>query len=145
MPTIKQLPVATAVKSTDLLPVSQGGSTRALTVGGLLSSTQAALSLAPGKLLGRISPPGGGPEPVGVGAGLAVVSGSIAATGADHLALPVATGLRPTDEVLVNTDGVPKRLPSTMLRGLFKAGSGVSIGDDGTVSWHFGVRSLRSR
>ncbi len=134
MPTIKQLPAATAIQTTDLLPVSQGGATRALTIGGLLSSTQAAISLASGKLLGRASPTAGGPEPIGLGPGLAVVSGSIAATAGDHLGLPQATALLPADEVIVNTDGAAKRMPSAMLRALFRAGSGVSIDGDGVVS-----------
>ena len=134
MPTIRQLPAASAIQTTDLLPVSQGGTTRALTIGGLLSSTQAAISLASGKLLGRVSQTAGGPEPIGLGAGLAVVSGSIAATGADHLALPAAAGLLPADEVIVNTGGTAKRMASTMLRALFSAGSGVAIDADGVIS-----------
>ncbi len=134
MPTIKQLPAATAIQATDLLPVSQGGATRALTIGGLLSSTQAAISLASGKLLGRVSQTAGGPEPIGLGTGLAVVAGSIAATAVDHLTLPQATALLPADEVIVNTDGAAKRLPSAMLRALFRAGSGVSIDSEGVVS-----------
>lgn len=40
MPTIKQLPAATAVGGNDLIPVSQNGLTRGTTVSTLLSNTQ---------------------------------------------------------------------------------------------------------
>ena len=134
MPTIKQLPAATSVSATDVLPVSQGGTTKALTVGGLLSSTQAAISLTSGKLLGRASSVAGGPEPVALGSGLSISSGAISATGSDHASLPVSAGLVSGDEVVVNSGGAPKRMPAPMLRALFTAGSGVSIDAGGTIS-----------
>ena len=134
MPTIKQLPVATSIQASDLLPVSQGGATRGLTIGGLLSSTQAAIALAQGKLLGRVSGTAGGPEPVDVGSGLAVSAGSLVADGSDHLALPVAAGLAVDGEVIVNSDGVAKRLGYGELRALFSAGQGVSIDAGGQIS-----------
>ena len=134
MPTIKQLPVATSIQASDLLPVSQGGTTRGLTIGGLLSSTQAAIALAQGKLLGRVSGTAGGPEPVDVGSGLAVSAGSLIADGSDHLGLPVATGLSVDGEVVVNSEGVAKRLGYGGLRALFSAGQGVSIDANGQIS-----------
>lgn len=133
MPTIKQLPAATSVNATDVLPISQGGTTKALTVAGLLSSTQAALSLASGKLLGRVSGSAGGPEPVSVGAGLSVDGGTLSATAADHVTLPLAAALGAGDEVVVNTGGHAARMPAVALRDLFSAGSGVSI-SGGTIS-----------
>jgi hypothetical protein len=51
MPTIKQLPAATSVAAGDLLPLSQGGTTKALAVGSLLSSVQTAISVTPSSLL----------------------------------------------------------------------------------------------
>ena len=134
MPTIKQLPAATSVNATDLIPVSQGGTTRGLTVAGLLSSTQAAISLASGKLLGRVSAAAGGPEPVNVGDGLTLTLGTLAATGGDHLHLPIATSLGPNDEVVVNSNNAAQRMPATMLRGLFTAGVGISIDPNGLIS-----------
>ena len=134
MPTIKQLPVATSVAVSDLLPISQGGTTRGLAVGGLLSSTQPAISLVSGKLLGRVSTTAGGPEPVGVGSGLAVAAGVIAATGDDHTRLPISTSLLAGDEVVVNSAGSAKRMAATSLRNLFTAGTGVSIDGSGTIS-----------
>ena len=81
MPTIKQLPLATSIQASDLLPVSQGGTTRGLPIGALLSSTQAAISLAPGKLLGRVSGTAGGPEPIDVGSGLGITAGVLTPDG----------------------------------------------------------------
>lgn len=134
MPTIKQLPVANSVSASDVVPVSQGGTTRSLSIGNMLSSTQAAIALTPGKLLGRASPTAGGPEPLSVGIGLAVSSGMVSATGEDHTQLPAAGGLSAGDEVVVNSGGAAKRLPATMLRGLFSAGAGVTIDAAGAIS-----------
>jgi hypothetical protein len=69
MPTIQQLPRATAVMEDDTLPVSQGGVARAVPVATLLDGTQPALTLAAGTLLGRVSKGAGGPEPVAIGPG----------------------------------------------------------------------------
>ena len=134
MPTIKQLPLANGVSSTDVIPVSQGGTTRSLTVAGLLSATQPALSVVPGKLLGRASVFAGGPEPLDVGAGLVLDGGVVRATASDHALLPVAQALASNVEVVVNSDGAAKRLPASMLRGLFSAGEGIVIGVDGAIS-----------
>ena len=134
MPTIKQLPVASSVNDTDLIPVSQGGTTKGLLVGGLLSSTQPAISLAATKLLGRVSPTAGGPEPVSVGLGLAMTAGTMTATGADHLQFPASAALGAGDEVLVNSGGAAKRMAATALRGLFSAGGGIAIDGSGVIS-----------
>ena len=134
MPTIKQLPAATSVSASDVIPVSQGGTTRSLSIGGLLSSTQAAISLASGKLLGRVSASAGGPEPVNIGTGLTLSAGTLAATGDDHRYLPVSTRISSTDEVIVNSDNAARRMPAAMFRGLFTAGSGISIDPDGLIS-----------
>ena len=134
MPTIKQLPVATSVGDTDLIPVDQGGTTKGLLVGGLLSSVQPVISLATMKLLGRVSPGAGGPEPVSLGTGLAIAGGAVAATGADHLQLPAATALAGGDEVVVNSGGAAKRLAAVALRGLFSPGSGIAIDGSGVIS-----------
>lgn len=134
MPTIKQLPAATAVGGSDLVPVSQNGLTRSVTVGALLGNTQPMLSLAQGALLGRISPGLGSPEAVGVGTGLTLQSGTVLANGQDHLSLTLATSLLPGDEVLINSSGLPRRLPANQIRSLFSAGSGVQIDNNGVIS-----------
>ncbi len=127
MPTIKQLPLAATVSATDELPLSQGGFTRSVRASVLLGGTQAAITLAQNKLLGRVSTSPGGPEPIGVGAGLGVQAGVLAATGADHAAFQPAAGLSTGDEVVINSGGAPKRIAATGLRGLFSAGAGVTI------------------
>jgi len=124
MPTIKQLPLATSIQASDLLPVSQGGTTRSLAIGSLLSSVQTAIALAPGKLLGRVSATAGGPEPLDVGLGLSMSAGALVANGADHLTLPVAATLAAGDEVIVNAGGAARRLAFGALTASFSAGLG---------------------
>ena len=81
MPTIKQLPTANGVSGADVLPISQSGTTRGVTVATLLAGTQAALTLGTGQLLGRASADAGGPEPVLVGAGLVLSGGVLTSSG----------------------------------------------------------------
>jgi hypothetical protein len=45
MPTISQLPAATAVNATDEVPISQSGSVVAATIAQILASTQPAITL----------------------------------------------------------------------------------------------------
>lgn len=134
MPTIKQLPTATAVSANDALPISQNGLTRNVAVGTLLNGTQPAVTLSKGKLLGRVSATAGGPEPVATGIGLTIQSGALVATGGDHSGFDLATSLSPDDEVLLNSSATPKRLAATKLRSLFSAGPGVTIDDSGLIS-----------
>ncbi len=134
MPTIKQLPAATAVSGSDLIPLSQNGLTRGVAISTLLSSTQPLLSLAQSTLLGRVSPGAGGPEAISIGTGLALQSGAMVATAADHLGLPASSGLLGDDEIIVNSSAMPKRLSAVKLRALFTAGSGVQIDSNGVIS-----------
>ena len=134
MPTIKQLPAATAVGGNDLIPVSQNGLTRGTTVSTLLSNTQPLLSLVQGTLLGRVSSGFGTPEAVSVGTGLIQQTGTLVANGADHIGFTLATSLLSDDEIILNSSSSPKRLPATKLRTLFSGGSGVQIDDYGVIS-----------
>ena len=134
MPTIKQLPAATAVGANDLVPLSQNGLTRSTTVSTLLSNTQPLLSLAQGTLLGRVSAGLGGPEAVNLGTGLAQQAGSLTANGTDHISFTPASSLLADDEVILNSSASPKRLPVAKLRSLFTAGSGVQIDASGVIS-----------
>ena len=134
MPTIPQLPAAGQITAADELPLSQDGVTRGATVGELLAGTQPAIITATGTLLGRVSVGPGGPEQVAVGTGLALTNGAVAATGFDHATFPPQTALQPTDEVVLNSAGTPRRMPLTMLRGLFSAGTNVSIDPAGTIA-----------
>lgn len=134
MPTIGQLPVLTQVNPADEIPVSHGGTTQSVTVGALLSSTQPAIQAASGTLLGRVSLGPGGPEPVAVGVGLVLQGGSLGATGADHATYPLQPTLRPTDQAVVCSEGVPKLVELSLLRGLFSPGTNVTIDSAGTIS-----------
>src|SRR5579862_7340298 len=128
MPTIPQLPAATQVNSDDELPLSQGGVTHSVTVGDLLAGTQPALTVSSGTLLGRVSLGAGGPEPVGVGVGLAISNGTLAATGGEVASFSQNAALNPGDQVVLNSSGQPALLPATALRALYSPGTNVSIG-----------------
>gem|GEM_PF-4219580 len=79
MPTVAQLPEATAVNSTDQILIDQNGVSITATVVQLLGSTQPALTLASDSLLGRVSPLVGGPEAVGIGPGVQLSRGALQA------------------------------------------------------------------
>jgi hypothetical protein len=134
MPTISQLPVATRVAATDQLPISQDGSACSVSIGTLLAGTQPAILAATGTLLGRTSLGPGGPDPVDVGIGLLLNADSLVATGADHAAFPVQGTLTLGDEAVLSSEGNPKLLRLSLLRGLFSSGSNISIDQYGTIS-----------
>ena len=134
MPTIQQLPVASQTSSADEIPVSQNGVTRSVSVADLLASTQPAITVSTNALLGRVSLGPGGPEPVAVGLGLGLGNGSLSATGADHANFAIQGTLTLTDQVILNSSGIPTRMGLPLLRSLFTAGSNVAIDSNGTLS-----------
>jgi len=134
MPTISQLPAATSVDPSDQVPLSQGGTTKSVSVGDMLAAMQPAIMAPTGVLLGRISLGPGGPEPVVLGIGLALSANAVEATGADHAAFPAKSALMPTDQVVLNSSGAPALLPLSALRGLFTAGSNVTIDPTGVIA-----------
>ncbi len=134
MPTIPQLPPTSLVNPADEIPLSQAGVTRTATVGTLLASTQPAILTPTGTLLGRVSLGPGGPEPIAIGTGLALATASLAANGGDHAAFVPQSTLQPTDEVILNSSGTPKRMILGLLRGLFSAGPNITIDPAGTIS-----------
>lgn len=134
MPTITELPAAASVAPADEMLVSQNGTTRSVSVGGLLASTQPAILSPTGVLLGRVSLGPGGPEPIAVGLGLALGGSTVQANGADHAAFVPQTTLNATDDVVLNSNGIPMLLPLAMLRGLFSAGSNVTITASGVIA-----------
>jgi hypothetical protein len=134
MPTISQLPSVAEVTAADAIPVSQNGVTHSVSVGSLLASTQPAIITDPGKLLGRNSLGSGGPEPVTVGPGLLLNNGTLAASSPDLADLPQQTALSPTDSTMLSSNGALTLLPVSSLRGLFSAGSNISIDANGTIS-----------
>src|SRR3954470_13734611 len=134
MPTIAQLPVATSVTAADELPVSQEGTTHAVSIGTLLAGTQPAIIAETGSLLGRISLGAGSPESVTIGEGLALKAGTLVASPLDLTSLPQQTTLSISDNAVVNSGGVLTLLPLSALRGLYSAGANISIDANGTVS-----------
>lgn len=134
MTTIAQLPAASSVGAGDLLPISQGGLLYSATVSQLTADLQPVINVPSGELLGRVSIGAGEPESVTVGNGLTLSSGAVVATGADHAGFPVQAALGLSDDVVINASTGPGLLPVTALRGLFSAGSGVSIDTNGTIA-----------
>ena len=134
MPTIAQLPPSNTVSSADEIPVSQGGATRAVTVGALLASTQPAIIVESPGLIGRTSLGPGGPEQVGLGTGLNLAAGTLVATGLDHASFPVATTLSVNADLVISDQGSPMLIQASLLRELFTAGQNVAIDQNGVIS-----------
>ena len=117
MPTISQLPQASAIAAADLVPVSQSGTTAATTVGDLLAGVQPAILAPSGSLLGRNSLGNGGPETVGVGSGLNLNTGTLSALGITGLA--TTSTISATDLVGISQGGADRSIPyATLLDGM---------------------------
>jgi hypothetical protein len=134
MTTIAQLPPAATVGSSDLLPLSQDGLLYSVTVSQLNGSLQPLLTVPTGDLLGRGSTGAGAPEAITLGAGLALSDFILAADGADHAGFPVQTTLALSDDVVISAAGGPGLLNVAALRGLFSAGTNVSISTGGVIA-----------
>jgi hypothetical protein len=134
MTTIAQLPPVATVGEGDLLPLSQAGLLYSVTVAQLSAGLQPVISVPTGDLLGRHSSGAGGPEALSVGTGLSLAAGTLAATGADHASFPVQTVMSLSDELVISSGNAPYLLPVTGLRGLFSAGTGVSIDGNGVIT-----------
>lgn len=79
MPTISQLPVAVAVGPDDRIMLDQAGKSVGVRTADLLASTQAALTMAQGSVLARVTQGPGGPQPIPLGAGLTLKNEVLAA------------------------------------------------------------------
>lgn len=101
MPTLEQLPQVVAANPPDLVLLDQNGQTCVVSVATLLARLQPELRLASGVLLGRASVGPGGPEPIGVGPGLAIRNGELALDG-NGLAPPTVTGPRAGNAALAS-------------------------------------------
>ncbi len=134
MPTISQLPSANPLSAADQLPVSQGGTARATSVGALLASAQPAIIISSPSLVGRISLGSGGPEQVDVGPGISFSGGTLVADGLDHAAFPVISNLPITSDIVLSNQGSPMLMQASLLRGLFSAGQNVSIDPNGVIA-----------
>jgi hypothetical protein len=134
MPTISQLPAAVAISASDLVPISQGGSVHAISVGALLAQTQPAIMVAPPSILGRFSLGTGGPDTIAVGSGLTFNNGTLCSSEFDLTSLPLQVSLDPDDQIIVTNTGTSQLLELTQIRGLFTAGSNISIDTNGVIS-----------
>ena len=134
MPTIPELPNATQTGLQDEIPVSQGGMTRAVTVAELLSETQQLITVPSQTVLGRASLGPGAPEALGIGVGLGLQAANLVANGGDHATFVQESILGTGDEVVINANGIPKRLPAAALRGLFAGGQNVTITTNGLIN-----------
>jgi hypothetical protein len=134
MPTIQQLPTATSVAASDLLPISQGGSVNAVAVGTLLAQTQPAIIISPPALLGRFSLGPGGPDTIGIGNGLTLASGTLSAAYFDPGGLPTQTTLSATDQFVAVNAGAAQLLGIDQVREMFSAGSNIAIDSTGVIS-----------
>ncbi len=90
MPSVDQLQAAPAVADDDEMPISQAGLLHRVTRAQVVAGLQPSLSLAQGQLLGRSSAGAGAPEPIGVGANLAVSGGTLSA--AAPFSIPALSG-----------------------------------------------------
>ena len=135
MPTISQLPSAQTISATDSVPISQAGSAHSVSLGTLLASTQPAIMIGQGNLLGRSSLGPGGPEEIVVGSGLLLNASTLQATPPDYTALPTAAGLVASHSAVITNGGTSAQLLClSALRGLFSGGSNVSIDPSGVIS-----------
>jgi hypothetical protein len=134
MPTITQLPPAGSVSPADVIPISQGGTVNAASVGELLLSAQPVITVQSPSLLGRTSLGPGGPEQINVGVGLNLSGGTVAATGADHASYPLTPSLSLGSDLVISNQGSQMLMPTEFLRGLFSAGPNISIAGDGVIS-----------
>jgi len=119
MPTLEQLPLARTTNPTDQALLQQGTETVSVTLATMLAGTQAAITLASGTLLGRVSALPGSPEPVVMGEGLAVENGALTlapltitgdvsggGVGTIDLTLPAITAAGTYPKVTVNAKGL---------------------------------------
>jgi hypothetical protein len=134
MTTIAQLPAAASVGANDLLPLSQAGLLYSAKVSQITANLQPLLNVPTGELLGRQSIGTGAPESLSVGTGLSLSGSTLSATGADHALYPLQAAMALTDDLVISNNGTPGLLPVIALRGLFSAGTGVSVASTGVIS-----------
>ncbi len=101
MPTIDQLPPATASADNDMFMGSQGGLVRRITREQITNGYQPALTLASGQILGRSSSGTGAPEALRVGANLTVSAGILSADAEPYNVANLTAGMVPASYDLV--------------------------------------------
>jgi len=135
MTTIPQLPAVASVGANDLLPLSQSGLLYSAKVSQITAGLQPLINVPTGDLLGRQSTGTGAPESLSVGTGLVLSGSTLSADGADHALYPLQAAMAVSDDVVISHNGAPALLPVAALRGLFAAGSGVSIDSTGIITF----------
>ena len=134
MPTISQLPRADELSSADLLPISQGGSTYAVSVGSLLAGSQPAIAISSPSLLGRISLGPGGPEEISIGNGLVLNNATLSAEKLDTALIQIQAEPVSSDRIVADRNGELQLVEFGKVRGLFSAGANISIDTAGVIS-----------
>lgn len=143
MPTVDQLVPALAAADSDELPVSQAGILRSVTRAQLLAGTQAAITLLPSTLLGRVSATLGGPQGITIGAGLTLTAGSLAAV---TPAPPALAGLDASAAQVTPSGATTKRRLADLLADSVTAESFGAVGDgitDDTAAIAAAIATLR--
>ena len=134
MPTIPHLPPAGTISASDLIPLSQGGVSRAVSIGRLLAATQPAIIVESASLLGRFSIGAGGPDSIAIGPGLSLNNGTLHAQSIGVSTLPVAQALAAGDQVVIANGTSANLLGINSFRGIFSAGTNIAIDPAGTIS-----------
>ena len=101
MPTIDQLPPATAAADTDMFMGSQGGILRKISRAQITNGYQPTLTLASGSVLGRSSSGVGSPEVLTVGENLTVSAGILSANASPYEVSTLTSGMVPASYDLV--------------------------------------------
>jgi hypothetical protein len=129
MTTIPELPSATAAAAADLLPISQGGITRAASVAQVTAGLQPTIALAAGQLVGRISSGTGGVETIAVGTNLSMANGTLSATAAPFVVAGLPTGSAPanTDLVAMGQSGINTSVPYAQFLGGLSNQTGLDL------------------
>jgi hypothetical protein len=130
MPTIDQLPAATAATDSDELPTSQTGILKRVTRAQITAGLQPTISLAAGQLLGRTDLGTGAPQPISIGANLTLAAGqlSVTAQSVGISGLPAAAAPSAPDRVAMSQSGTDTALPYSQ----FMAGLSTLSGVDGS-------------
>src|SRR4051812_35450481 len=119
MPSISQLPPAHELASDDKVPISQGGSACAISIGDLFASVQPTITVPSPSLIGRGSVGAGGVEEISLGVGVELKNGAIVATGADHAGFANAGSLIIDSKLVISDHGRQLLMPTATLRNLF--------------------------
>jgi hypothetical protein len=101
MPTIDQLPPATAASDTDEILVSQAGITRKVTRAQILVGVQPQISVASGTLLGNPTSATCGPAQISVGTNLSLSNGTLSASSSPYIISQLPGGTVPAGGDLV--------------------------------------------